>query len=77
MAWLKAKPHHNAERQTSGNLIMDPEIVKHLEDTIDTYCKKEMPIKRIGMRVKPQLIYRVSLVKISSHYLRMSLKSCL
>lgn len=61
VAWLKSKPHYNAERQTSGNLIMDPEIVKKLEETIDAYHSKEIQVKRIGMRVKPQLLYRVNL----------------
>lgn len=66
VAWLKSKPHFNAERQTSGNLVMDPEIVKHLEDTIDAYRKTEVQIKRIGMRVKPQLLYRVNLKSLAS-----------
>lgn len=61
VAWLKSKPHYNAERQTSGNLIMDPEIVKILEDTVDAHNNEESQIKRtVVMKVKPQLLYKVN-----------------
>lgn len=60
--WLKSKPHYNAERQTSGNLIMDPEIIQKLENTIDIYQSKESPIKPVVMmKVKLQFIYMVKI----------------
>lgn len=40
---------------------MDPEIIKKLENTIDIYQNKELQIKRVTMRVKPQLLYRVNI----------------
>lgn len=62
VTWLKSKPHYNAERQTSGSIIMDPEIVKRLEDTIDAYLNKEIHSnKRVTLRVKPQFLFRVIL----------------
>lgn len=40
---------------------MDPEIVKKLEETVDCYQNKDIQMKRVVMRVKPQLLFRVSL----------------
>lgn len=62
--WLKEIPAAKAERQTCGAQVLEEELVKAIEETVDTFNSTKQNLNIITMQVKPHLLYLVSVIII-------------
>lgn len=55
--WIKAQPYYSVERRPCGTHVLEPEIVKKIEEIVDNY--KLIKPKEIVMKIKPHILYKV------------------
>lgn len=61
--WIKKQPFNNLERQVVGSQIVDPEIVRRIEDIVDDFNAHNTPEQKV-LQVKPHLLYKVRVFQI-------------
>ncbi|KAK9681238.1 Xrn1 helical domain [Popillia japonica] len=57
--WIKAQPYYSVERRPCGTHVLEPEIVKKIEEIVDNY--KLIKPKEIVMKIKPHILYKPDL----------------
>ncbi|XP_071053139.1 5'-3' exoribonuclease 1 isoform X2 [Onthophagus taurus] len=58
--WIKSQEYYSFERRSCGSCVLEPEVIKCLEKTIDEYVKTAKP-KITNMQVKPHVLYKPDL----------------
>lgn len=58
VSWLEKQPVNSIERQTCGTLILESDVVKKIEETIEDN-KTNKICKHYTMQIKPHLLFKV------------------
>ncbi|KAI4465247.1 3' exoribonuclease [Holotrichia oblita] len=61
-AWIKAQPYYSVERRPCGTHILEPEVVKKIQEIVDN--SKLIKPKEIVMKIKPHILYKFRPISI-------------